>query len=308
MKRSHLVTLLVLLIALSMVALPAPGLAKKKKRKKKGAEEPPPVGEVVIGKWTCYSPPDFAGLSAGKRRAARGEALEYLQRLVTGKIVEGFAIQGDEDLIYFETAFLGRPSLIDTWMAENYARCHDVGKGKTKPSAYLSYISKIGRQLEAGQCYKPLDYEYHNYMDIQTGWQFRIHVCSGDKILVETTGEENGKYTLEDVGSVKKNKYITSVGDAEVPEAGDLGLVAEHPQGAVILRFEAEDGSYTKYETTGHSLKWQAPQHGFISFAVNDTTYFNNAFHDGRSGIDFLGLDIYPSIAAEGTVNEGLTP
>ena len=307
MKRSHLVILLVVLIALCMVVTPAMA-KKKKKRKKKGAEEPPPVGEVVVGKWTCYSPPDFAGLSHGKRRTARGAALDYLQRLVTGKVMEGFAIEGDENLTYFETAFLGRPSLVDTWMSENYRRCLDVAQGKTKPSAYQAYLSDIGREFEKGQCYKPLDYEYHNYMDIQSGWQFRIHVCAGDKILIETTGEENGKYTIEDTGKVKENKYITSLGDPEVPEAGDKGMVADQTLGAVVLRFEEEDGSYTKYQPTGYALRWEAPAHGFISFTVNDLTYFNNAFHDGRSGIDFLGLDIYPAVAEGGTLNEGLTP
>jgi hypothetical protein len=301
-----LTVFLVALVALCMVAGPA--LAKKKKKKKKGAEEPPPVGEVVIGKWTCYGAPDFAGLSDGKRRAARGEALDYLQRFVTGKVMEGFAIEGGEDLEYFETAFLGRPSLIDTWMAENFERCKAVAKGKAKPTDYLDYLSKIGREFEKGQCYKPLDYEYHNYLDIQSGWQFRIHVCSGDKVLIETTGEDNGKYTIEDTGKVKNNRYITSVGDSEIPEAGEAGLVADQPHGAVLLRYEAEDGSYTKYETVGYALQWEAPAHGFISFTVNDTTYFNNAFHDGRGGIDFMGLDVYPAVAAPGTSGESATP
>jgi len=281
---------------------------KKKKKKKKGAEVPPPVGEVVVGKWTCYSPPNFAALSDGKRRIARSEALNYLQRLVVGQVMEGFAIESSEDLEYFETAFLGRPSLVDTWMAENFERCMKVAKGKAKPSDYLDYLSKIGREFEKGECYKPLDYEYHNYVDIQSGWQFRIHVCAGDKILVELTGEENGKYTIEDTGSVSKNRYITAVGDPDVPEAGDKGLVAQYALGAVLLRFEAEDGSHTQYHPTGHSLQWKAPQHGFISFSVNDTTYFNNAFHDAGNGIDFLGLDIYPPAGTEGVSNEGKSP
>jgi len=298
--------LLVACLALCVVATPA--FAKKKKKKKKGAEEPPPVGEVVIGKWTCFGPPDFAAMSDGKRRAARGEALDYLQRFVTGKIMEGFAIEGDEDLTYFETAFLGRPSLIDTWLAENFERCKAVAKGKTKPSAYLEYLSGIGREFEKGQCYKPLDYEYHNYLDIQSGWQFRIHVCSGDKVLIETTGEDNGKYTLEDTGKVKKNKYITSKGDPDTPEAGEAGLVADQPHGAVLLRYEAEDGSYTKYHPVGFAMEWEAPEHGFISFAINDTTYFNNAFHDGRGGIDFMGIDVYPAVDETGTTNESLSP
>ena len=304
--RGFLLLLLVVFVALCVVITPA--LAKKKKRKKKGAETPPPVGEVVIGKWTCYGSPDFAGLTAGKRRTARGEALNYLQRFVTGKVMDGFAIENDEDLTYFETAFLGRPALIDTWLTENFARCKAVGEGKVKPSVYLDYLSKIGRELEQGQCYKPLDYEYHNYLDIQSGWQFRIHVCTGDKVLIETTGEDNGRYTIADTGKVKNNKYITAEGDPEVPEAGEGGLVADQPLGAILLRYEAEDGSYTKYETVGFTLSWTAAEHGFISFAINDTTYFNNAFHDGRGGIDFMGIDVYPAAAEAGSKTGSASP
>jgi len=313
MRRSTVLTLL-LLIALALIA--APAFAKKKKKKKKGAaEEPPPVGKVMVGKFACYAPPDFAKMSGTDRVVARSEALEYVMGLANGTVNEGFKFEDDEDINYLESAFYGRPALLDDWLGDNFKRCQAVGQGKAKASDYLAWFSGQGRELEEGECYKPLDYEYHNFMDIQVGWQYRIHVCKDDKALIETTGLENGKYTIQDTGKAKTNVYITADGvpvaagmydkmDPLPPEAvavpaGDKGPVPEEPHGAVVMRFEAEDGSYTKYFLVGAKLEFEAPDHGFVSFTVNDTTFFDNKYHDVRGAIDYLGLDIYPPVEGE---------
>ena len=310
--RRFLTLSLVALAALALLAGPA--FSKGKKKKKKGEEDaPPPVGKILVGKMECWNPPDFAVLGHGERVMARSDALVYLQQLVNGQIMNGdFKIQDFENLEYFETAFLGRPQLLDDWLTTNLEKCRAVGEGKTPASTYLDYLSSIGRELEAGECYKPLSYEYHNFMDVQASWQFRLHVCKGDKFLAETTGTENGKYTVTDTGKYKENVYITADGfpvpDAgkyykikELPPevtaepAGDRGVVADEPFGAVIMRFEHEDGSMTKYHLLGARLEFEAPEHGFISFTVNDTQFYDNKFHDNRGGIDYLGIDIYPS-------------
>jgi len=294
-RRRWFLVLALMLLAVCVVATPA-FAKKKKKKKKKGEEEaPPPVGETMIGDWKCYGPPDFAAMNTSQIRMARSDALVYLQDFTTGKVMEGFKLEG-EALTYFETAFLGRPALLDDWLAENFTWCQDVGKGKKKPSEYLAYLSALGRELEAGQCYKPLDYEYHNFMDIQAGWQFRIHICEGNSILIEATGEENGQYTIADTGKMADNTFMTAEGDLNVPEAGDLGPVPELPHGALIMRFEAEDGSFTKYYKVGLTTEFVAPQHGYISFTVNDLTYFDNKFRDIKGAIDYLGVDIYPPV------------
>ncbi len=307
--------LTVLLVALAAVALlAAPAFAKgKKKKKKKGAEEAPlPVGKLVVGKMECWNPPDFANLTDSTRAVQRSDALVYLQALVNGEIMNGdFRISNLEDLQYFETAFLGRPALLDDWLTTNLEKCKAVGEGKMPAADYLDYLSKIGRELESGECYKPLTYEYHNFMDVQASWQFRLHVCKGNKITLETTGEENGKYTVTDTGKYKENLYITADGMPvagagkyeklkELPEgvtaepAGDRGPVAEEPYGAVVMRFEHEDGSMTRFHVVGLAMEFTAPEHGFISFTVNDSQFYDNKFHDWKGGIDYLGLDIYP--------------
>ncbi len=306
--------LTVLLVALAATALlVAPAFAKPGKNKKKGKEEaPPPAGKMMVGKMECWNPPDFAKLTDTQRVMQRSDALVYLQALVKGEILNGdFQIKNLEDLQYFETAFLGRPALLDDWLTTNLEKCKAVGEGKMSASDYNFYLSQIGRELEAGECYKPLTYEYHNFMDVQSDWQYRLHVCKGNKIVLETTGAENGKYTVADTGKYKDTVYITAdgmpVADAgkydkmkELPEgvtaepAGERGIVAEEPWGAVLMRFEYEDGSMTRYYRVGLHLEFEAPEHGFISFSVNDTQYYDNKFHDVKGAIDYLGLDIYP--------------
>ena len=325
MRRTWTFSLLIL-IALALVASPALAKKKKKKKRKKGEEPAAQVGPVKIGDWECYAPPDFASLNATKRSEARQAGYEYVEKLVTGKQREDFKIESLDALTYFETAFLGRPQLLDTWLDENFKRCKAVGEGKSSADDYLDYLAGIGRKLESDQCYKPLTYEYHNFMEISAGWQFRLHVCKGDKLLIESTGEDNGKYTVTDQGKAKKNTYVTAdgrivlagmvaernadtstVGTLLQAEAGETGLVADQPLGALLMRFESEDESYTKYQMIGLSSQYEAPDHGYISFAINDTTYYDNKFHDVRGAIDYLGIDIYPPVG-EDTVSGGLMP
>ncbi|MEE2827831.1 MAG: hypothetical protein VX498_01470 [Myxococcota bacterium] len=309
MRANRIPFLPLLVLAISVAVLftfAGPALAKKKKKKKK-KDEPPAVGLVTIGDWTCYSPPDFAKLSNSDLRVVRAEALDYLMNLVNGKLDESFQLKV-EPLLLFETAFLGRPQLLDGWLADNFVQCKATAEGKSSAADYLVWLGKSARELEEGECYKPLTYEYHNFLDIESDWQYRLHVCKGNKLLLEGTGEENGQYTISDTGKPKKNTYITAAGDPAIPEAGDTGLVPTLPAGALIMRFEAEDQSFTKYILIGLSREWEAPEHGFISFAINDTTYFDNEFRNVNGAIDYLGIDIYPPVDETDSSGEGAAP
>ena len=124
--------LTVLLVAFAAVALlAAPAFAKPKKKKKGAEEAPPPAGKMIVGKMECWNPPDFAKLTESQRRMQRSDALVYLQALVNGESMNGeFQIRNLEDLQYFETAFLGRPALLDDWLTTNLDMCKAVGQGR----------------------------------------------------------------------------------------------------------------------------------------------------------------------------------
>ena len=301
MRRSMLLLLLVLL-TLGLMAAPAfAGKKGKKNKKKKGVEEPPPTGELFVGNMPCYAPPDFGALSEGNRRMERQKGYQAVNKLVTGVAVgqDGTTLESykleDDDYDYFERAFLGRPQLLDDWLGENYKKCQAVGNKKLKQAEYFTYLRQIGRQLESDECYRPLDYEWHDFLDIGAGWQRRVHICKGDKILIEGTNAENGQFTIADTGKMANNTFLTVEGDPAVPQAGDAGIVAELPHGALVMRFAAEDDSYEKYYKIGFRAEFEAPDHGFLSFTINDNTYYDNKFRDVRGAIDYLGVDIYPS-------------
>ncbi len=300
MRRSSLFVLLALL-SLGLTAAPAFAAKKGKKGKKKAEEAPPPTGELFVGDMPCYAPPDFSTLNEGNRRMQRQAGFQAINKLVTGVAVgkDGAPLTKykleDDDYEFFERAFLGRPQLLDDWLAENYAKCQAVGNKKLKQAEYFSYLRQIGRQLESNECYRPLDYEWHDFLDIGQGWQRRVHICKGDQILVEGTNAENGQFTIADTGKMENNTFITVEGDPTTPEAGEAGLVAEYPLGALVMRFQAEDDSYEKYFKVGFQTAFEAPDHGFLSFAINDTTYYDNKFRDVKGAIDYLGVDIYPA-------------
>ena len=304
-------TLLVILFTLIAVALVAPAaIAKPKKKKKKRGEEevtPAPVGEVMIGEWKCYASPQWESLKNTDRLMARSDALNYLSQLVGGTKMEGFALEG-ESLGEFENAFLGRAELVEEWLPVIFDKCKAVGEGKMEPSVFLEDLKTLGWKLEEGQCRNPLTFEYHNFMDIQSDWQFKLHICKDDQILVETTGEKNGQYTVQAKDRLRDSKFITAAGDVDMMEAGEAGLVSDMPLGAMIMKFEAEDESSTKYFYVGTTLEFKAPEHGYVSFAINDNTYFDNKFRDASGAIDYLGLDIYPPADQENTVQETIVP
>jgi hypothetical protein len=277
-------------IALVAAFVVHPAFAAKKEKK----AAPPPVGEVKIGDWTCYRPPDFSNLNETQRRAERDKGYDFAWKLINGTSRTDFKVDEQSDIDTFETAFLGRPVLLYTWLPENFERCKAVAEGKEAAASYKTWLANIGRELERNECRKPLSYEVHAFLDVQSEWQMRYHVCKGDKIRVEATGADNGQYTIEDKGK-GKSKYITVAGDPDKPEAGELGLVPEMPAGALVMRWEAEDASLTRYTLVGPRLEWEAPDHGFITFAVNDTTYFDNQFREERGAKDYVSVDIYPT-------------
>lgn len=290
--------LLVLIVSLAA----APSIAAKKKQKE---PPPPPVGEVTVGEWTCWAPADFAKLTESQRRVERQKGYDMVWKLVTGEARQGFKVEDQQDLDYFESAFLGRPTRLDTFLPDNFKRCESVGKGAASADDYLQWLSKIGRELEKGECTKPFDYEVHQFLDVQSEWQARFHICKGDKFTLITTGADMSQYQLVDPGKGKTPKYVTAAGDPETPTAGDLGVVPESPWGALMMRFDYEDGSMTKFIVAGLALEWEAPEHGFISFAINDNTYFDNKFREVKGVADYMAITLTPA-KVEGTTSGNL--
>ena len=301
---------LYLLITLTTMALIAPAALAKKK--KKGSEPPPPEP----GAWfevhgvKCYNPPDFASEpNEPKKRMMRQHGMEEILKLMRGEINEQFVVD-ERKIDNWEIDFLGKPKALEPFLANNLAQCKLYAQGELGLQEYVAWIASGGKRATAGDCSNPLVYELHQTISVQDGWQVRRHVCKDDQVLIETT--ETNRYTVADTGDYETTAWINPSGACvnivgatvelvecpppmSVTSAEDL-LCPECPHGAVLIRFEHEDGSPPDIQILGSSMEYQASDNGWISFTVNDQTYYDNKFHEANGVIDYLPLSIYPPV------------
>ena len=285
------ISILICVVAMALVAPAA--LAKKKKK-----DEAP---KIEPNSWfdyhgvQCYNPPDYAvEENEPNRRMLRQHAMEALMSQMRGEINEQFVID-ERKIDAWETDFLGKPTGVEGFSTDNLAQCKKYAEGELGLSDYMTWFAAGGKRATAGDCRNPLAYELHQTLSVQESWQVRRHICIGDQVLIETTA--SNKYTVADTGDYETTPWITPAGDPEQPEAGE-GFPCPHcPVGAVIYRFEPEDKSQPAViEVLGASLEYKSENNGYISFTINDVTYYDNTFHESNGVIDYLPLSIYPPV------------
>lgn len=289
MRRSFLL----FVVTLISVALITPAAFAKKKKEEAPKTEP--------GTWfeyhgnQCYQPPDFAAeQNEPKRRMLRQNAMDEMAKLLKGEINEQIVVD-EYKFDLWETDFLGKPKAIEPFTAENLDQCKKFADGELGLSAYTKWLAEGGKRATAGDCHNPLQYELHQNITVQEGWQVRRHMCLGDQVLIETT--KDNKYTVADTGDYDTTPWITPEGDPAQPEAGPDYPCPHCPVGSVVYRFEfEEEGKEPVLAVLGASMEYHAPGNGYISFTVNDQTYYDNRFHEANGVIDYLPLSIYPPI------------
>jgi len=277
------------------MALLAPAATAKRKKK---SDEPPPPEPGVWFEYRgvqCYNPPAFDSTqNEPKRRMMRQQAMDEMLRLLRGEVNEQIVVE-ERKIDDWETDFLGKPTGMESFAATGLDKCKAYAEGELGLSEYVSWLAGGGARATAGDCVNPLTYELHQNMSVQDGWQVRRHVCMGDQVLIETT--TTNKYTVDDTGDYETTPWVNPEGDPTRPEAGD-GYPCPHcPVGAVVYKFEFDDGTTPDdLRTLGTSLEFISPANGYISFTVNDITYYDNKFHEANGVIDYLPLSIYPPI------------
>ncbi len=304
MSRRTLTALATLLV----LALFAPAAMAKKKKK---SSEPPPPDP---GTWfdyhgvKCYQPPDFAAESnEPKKRMMRQNAMDAIISLMRGEINEQLVVD-ERKIDDWETDFLGKPKAIEPFLVENLAQCKLYAQGELGLQAYASWLAGGGKRATAGDCHNPLTYELHQTMTVQDGWQVRRHVCKEDQVLIETS--RTNRYTVADTGDYETTAWINPDGicvnlDGATPVQIECPPVLsppdpatlpcpECPWGAVVYRFEDENSGEITVGTLGTSMEFKSTANGWISFTVNDVSYYDNTFHEANGVIDYLPLSIYP--------------
>ena len=299
-----------LLITVIAMALIAPAAMAKKKKKSDEPPAPEPGAWFDYHGVQCYQPPAFAAESnEPKKRMLRQNAMEAMLALMRGEINEQFVVD-ERKIDDWETDFLGKPVAIEPFLVENLAKCKTYAEGELGLKAYADWVASGGRRATAGDCHNPLTYELHQTMTVQDGWQVRRHMCKQDQVLIETS--ETNRYTVADTGDYATTAWINPTGNC-VDVSGAEPVTIECPPaltavdpatlpcpdcpwGAVVYRFENEETGDITFGTLGSSMEFKSEFNGWISFTVNDVTYYDNTFHEANGVIDYLPLSIYPPV------------
>ncbi|NOY27334.1 MAG: hypothetical protein GXP62_15815 [Oligoflexia bacterium] len=279
----------VALLALTLVSPVA--LAKKGKKKKKKGDEP-----VVLVGWqtqegwagSCYYPPVWSTLNTTEKLLARQEALDALVNQWGGGRDDGVSF--DQDMVTdTETVLLGRPAKTEDVADQNRDHCIAVMSRQSSASDWESWVKSLAASLTVGECKKPLDYTMFDYLDIGTGWQRPLSICQGERVRVSGTATD--KYRITEDGP-----WITVEGDPDQPAMGtDLPCNIEGClKGQLILRFVAESG-WEKVYVVGSSMVFEAPEHGVISYRINDDSWVDNAWFKSHGIEDHTAIEVSPA-------------
>ncbi len=279
------------IVLIPLIVLP---LAQAKKR----AAEPaaPPVGWYAqpAGKKTpgwlgeCYFPPVWGELELVDRRMARQEALQALKSQWLGQRSElvSFEPHVVEEV---EMTLLGLPAKIEEVATRNAGFCQAVMARGASTGAWEMWLSGLSTQLVAGQCRKPLDYQLVQYLRLDVGWQEEIPMCAEDRARIKAA--TNDRYRIEPGGP-----WINADGDLDQPVT-DASLPCNREgcfRGQLVGLFVTVSGIEMVFPI-GTSAEFEAPEHGTLSFAVNDDSYSDNVWYTEGPITDHTAVTVMPA-------------
>ncbi len=270
---------------LTLLALISTAEAKKPPK----VPPPPPVGWHTEEGWKgqCYYPIDYAAIGEGERKMARQVALESMKTQWLGAKEDGVTF-GENLVDEVETVLLGRPTHIEAVSLANRDQCIAYMKGGDV-QVWRGYLSALPAKLTLGECTSPpLTYTVFDYLDIGKSWQRPIGLCKGDKAHI--TGSAKDRYRTSDSGA-----WINVDG-----EPGNKAIAAEYPctiegcmVGMLVARFVTDAGVETVFPV-GAETTFTAPEHGTISYAINDTVWYDNKWYKSAMIEDRTAITIEP--------------
>lgn len=278
---------LAVVLALAMVS---PAALAKKEKKKKGEEPVALVGWQTQEGWagSCYYPPAWSTLTNTDKQRLRQEALDGAILQWNGGRQDGVSFD-EEMVLEVETVLLGRPEHTEGVVAKNLEMCVGFMSGQVSADAWESWVSSLKGTLTEGECRQPLDYTMFDYLDIGGGWQRPLSICQGEKVRI--SGSTKDKFRVTEDGP-----WITVEGD---PAQSAVGLqlpcnVEGCFVGQLIMKFESDSG-WEKVEPVGASMVFTAPEHGTISYRINDETFFDNAWFKSKGLEDHTAIEVSPA-------------
>lgn len=276
------------LLALSLLS-PAALAGKEKKPKKGAAPPPPPVGWQTQEGWSgsCYFPPAWGSLSQTDLKTERQKAMDAMVEQWSGKREDGVSFD-EEMVIEVETVLLGRPDRVEAVSLKNLEQCKTAMAGGGT-DAWQSWVGSLKATLTEGECKQPLDYTMFDYLDIGTGWQRPLYICAGETVRI--SGSPKDKFRI-----VENGPWLNVAGDPAQSAVGtNLPCNTEGCfAGQLILKFKADTG-WEKIYPVGQELVFEAPEHGEISYRINDETFFDNSWFKNKGLVDHTAIEVSPA-------------
>jgi hypothetical protein len=252
----------------------------------------PPVGwhqEPEGWAFACYHPPNWAALPEVPRKQARSTALDEMMTQWGGDREDGVAFTRTS-IEEVEMTLLGRPEAIESVVLKNLQFCKAMSTGQADSAAWDAWFRGLEDVLTDGECVAPLLDTIFDYLDIQTGWQRSFPICEGNKIRVSGTLKD--RYRVREDGP-----WITVVGDPDLSTSGNTDFPCNQEgcfEGGLMFRFTSLAGVETIIPVPDGQLLFTAPEHGTISYRINDTTYYDNKWYQGGGIEDHTAVEVSP--------------
>jgi hypothetical protein len=236
--------------------------------------------------FACYHPVDFAKLDDLGRKTARGQAMDEMMSQWKGKRGDGITFE-EGMLDGLETVMLGDMGKVEGVANKNLDWCKKVSTGQAQAGEWESWLRGLPAKLTEGECFTHFDYTLFDYLEIDTGWQRELPICKGDKVRISGTTKD--KFRITDKGA-----WITVEGDPSAGLSGDLPCNFEGcKRGQLILRFRSDAGVEVILPVGG-GISYVAPEHGTLSYRINDDTFYDNTWYQSGGIIDHASVEISP--------------
>ena len=193
-----------------------------------------------------------------------------------------------------ETTLLADMTRLEAVAQENLSFCkqamghEDASMQGPSISKWEGWLRGLPEKLTAGECNTPLDYQLIQYLEVNTGWQQPVAMCQGDRALIEAT---------------EKDRYKISSDGEPMNAAGDVSAMAVSADlpcnfegcyhGMLVGRFVTDAGVETIFPI-GLETVFEAPEHGTLTYTINDTTYYDNTWNQTGRVIDKTAITISP--------------
>ena len=236
----------------------------------------------------CWHPPQFDKLDEVQRKLKRAETLDAMMLQWKGEKDAGVSFEAgmiDE----LETTLFGDMADVESVAVKNLDYCKKMAAGGAI-DGWNTWLNGLSGQLTEGECFNHFDYTMYDYLEIDTGWQRSMPICQDNKVRVSGTATD--KFRIADKGS-----WITVAGDLDDPTSGSAELPCNFEgcfRGMLIMKFTTEAGVETVYPV-GQEMVFTAPEHGTLSYRINDDTFYDNTWYQSGGIIHHASVEITPA-------------